>query len=451
MNTTDAATDRVSRALSVAKDDPQAAFKLLVSAVDIDPESATAWYHLGLQYQAAKQFASSAACFRKCLEYSPPMPPEQRAMILTNLGYNLHLSDRTAEGLPFLQEACAIAPQMPLGWIDISQMFGTLSMRKEQMQAALKAAMIAPEDCKAQMTLAFAMFFAGDYATGFKHYGARFRFKLPEVLNYPYPMWNGQPVDTLFLMSEQGIGDTLMMARFLSEAASRAKKVIFYSHKECRTLMEANVALHVEVTAMPAPMPKADAFCPLMSLPVALGMTNEDLETKYRAPYIGSPVNWERRGKPKDGLQVGIVWGGDPKHDSDNWRSIPASTFLPLTEIPGVTLHSLQVGVRADDMGQGLHGLIRDRSPDITNFADTARIVSELDLVIACDTSVVHLAGGMGKPVWVLVNRQAMDGRWGADGETTPWYASARVFRKSLDEEWRDVMRRVAINLKELA
>lgn len=451
MNAPDTVTDRVSRALTCAKDDPQGAFKLLVSAVDIDPASATAWYHLGLQYQAAKQFASSAVCFRRALENSPPMPPEQRAMVLTNLGYNLHLSGRTAEGLPFLEEATQIAPQMPLGWIDISQMYGTLERRDDAMKAALKAAMIAPEDPKSQMTLAFALLFAGNWADGFKHYTARFRFRMPDVLNYPYPQWDGKPVDTLFMISEQGIGDTLMMSRFISEAASRAQKVIFFCHKEARTILECNVPLNVELHAMPAPMPKADAFVPLMTLPHVLGMTADDLVTKYRAPYIGSPVNWERRGKPRKGLNVGIVWGGDPKHDSDQWRSIPAAEFIPLSEVSGVTLYSLQVGERAEDLGKcGMHGLVRDMSPEITNFSDTARIVADLDLVIACDTSVVHLCGAMNKPVWVLINKQCTDWRWGPSGETTPWYPSATVFRKELHEEWRNVMRRVADRLAAL-
>lgn len=143
--------------------------------------------------------------------------------------------------------------------------------------------------------------------------------------------------------------------------------------------------------------------------------------------------------------KVGIVWRGSPTHEQAPHRDCPLLYWLPLTEVPGVELHSLQIGEgAAQEIGDaGAYGLLIDRSGEMSNFLDTAKIIEGLDLVIAVDTAVAHLAGALGKPVWMLVNTRGRDFRWGYEGETTGWYASMKIFRRSLDEDWAAVMRLV--------
>lgn len=141
-------------------------------------------------------------------------------------------------------------------------------------------------------------------------------------------------------------------------------------------------------------------------------------------------------------MNVGIVWSGNRVHEQAHHRDIPLVHFLRLAEIPGVRLHSLQVGEQVEELREiGAYGLVRDRSPEITNFADTARIVAEMDLIVTVDTAVVHLAGAMGKRTWLLLNMRGMDWRWGSCGNAVSlWYPSVKCFLRRLDEDWAAVM-----------
>ena len=151
-------------------------------------------------------------------------------------------------------------------------------------------------------------------------------------------------------------------------------------------------------------------------------------------------------------MNVAIAWAGNPTHEQSHHRDVPLANFLPLSEVPGVRLHSVQVGEGASQFADlACYGLIEDRSPEITNFADTAKILAEMDLVISVDTAVAHLAGAMGVPVWMLVNRRGMDFRWPVEGETTAWYQSMRLFRRELGEDWAAVIWRVGEALRRLS
>lgn len=148
-------------------------------------------------------------------------------------------------------------------------------------------------------------------------------------------------------------------------------------------------------------------------------------------------------------MKIGIVWAGSPTHEQAHHRDCPLAYWLRLAEVPGVELHSLQIGDAAQQIGElAAWGIIRDRAPEITNMLDTARIIAGLDLVICVDTAVAHLAGAMGKSVWMLVNQRGRDFRWEHEGETTRWYGSMRLFRRTLDEHWEDMMARVEAELR---
>jgi len=149
--------------------------------------------------------------------------------------------------------------------------------------------------------------------------------------------------------------------------------------------------------------------------------------------------------------RVGIAWAGSPTHEQSHHRDCPLAYWLRLAEVPGVELHSLQVGEAAGQLTQlAAHGVVLDRGPELTNFLDTAKVIAGLDLVICVDTAVGHLAGAMGVPCWVLINQRGRDFRWGYEGEATGWYPSHRLVRRSLDEDWAVVMARVEGDLRRL-
>ncbi len=183
----------------------------------------------------------------------------------------------------------------------------------------------------------------------------------------------------------------------------------------------------------------------MMSLPAALPHWSEPFGDAY----------FRGKSETKPGgcrwVDVALAWSGDPTHEQTANRDCPLAEFLRLSEIPGVRLHSVQVGGGQNQFGElGCYGLIEDREPEITNFEDTAKVLGEMDLVVCVDTAVGHLAGAMGVPCWLLVNRRGQDFRWGMEGETTGWYPGHRLFRRGLDEGWGSVLERVAVELRGL-
>ena len=240
------------------------------------------------------------------------------------------------------------------------------------------------------------------------------------------------------------MGDAINMARFFPAVADRVReKLWIYAHPATGVLFRNSIPESMvektEIVLGPMPLPaQVDAFIPTMSIPVALKVTAEQVRS-HPEPYLFArqPLTL-----PADGqADVGIVWAGGTAHDADRYRSAKLADFLPLGEVPGVRLHSLQVGDRSRDLIlQRGHGMVRDWSSEIATLHDTANIIAGLDLVITVDTAVAHLAGAMGHPVWTLVSQQALDYRWLRKGDRTIWYPSMRLFRQPLRTSWSDLI-----------
>jgi ADP-heptose:LPS heptosyltransferase len=197
-------------------------------------------------------------------------------------------------------------------------------------------------------------------------------------------------------------------------------------------------------------LPKVDWQCPLLSLPLAFGTELNTVPAEV--PYIYAdpcPAEAWRRRLPGNSLRIGLAWGGSQLHPHDDLRSVPLELLAPLTRIEGTTFYSLQMGAPAEQIKQ-LRDRVRlvDLQNEQKDFADTAAIVASLDLVISIDTSVAHLAGAMGKPVWVILSKSA-DWRWLLDRKDSPWYPTARLFRQSTPGNWQEVVTRVERELRE--
>jgi hypothetical protein len=263
----------------------------------------------------------------------------------------------------------------------------------------------------------------------------------------------------ILLYAEQGAGDTLQFVRYVPLVAARGGKVILEVQSSLHRLL-ASTPGATEVFRRYEALPQFDWQCPLLSLPLVFGTELDTIPAKipYVRPDPAQVQVWrERLGAPVaerrengNSQRIGLAWAGSPLHPYDLWRSIPLEQLAPLTHLEGTTFYSLQVGPPAQQVKElGPRGHLIDLQDELKDFADTAAVVANLDLVISVDSAVVHLAGTMGKPVWVLVQKSA-DWRWLLEREDSPWYPTARLFRQSTLGNWQEVVARVEKELREL-
>jgi FkbM family methyltransferase len=305
------------------------------------------------------------------------------------------------------------------------------------------------EHLDAQLGIARIALLKGDMATGWPAYEWRRRradIKLPKLAG---PEWDGSPIcgKTLVVYAEQGFGDVIQFSRYIPLLAAEGARVVFLVPKELEQLFQC-LTMYAEVLCSLRPLPAYDFHVPLLSVPRFISTSLDTIPAEV--PYL----KVERSDAPQfpvplgTRLKVGVAWAGRPTHANDRYRSASVETFLPLASVPGVTLYSLQVGPHAGDIDKIAHSaLIENMSPRLKDFSDTAAVIEQLDLVICVDTSVAHLAGALGKPVWVLVP-YAPDWRWMLERNDTPWYPTMRLFRQTKFADWNDVVERIVGELR---
>jgi tetratricopeptide (TPR) repeat protein len=315
-----------------------------------------------------------------------------------------------------------------------------------------------PHGAGAQYNLALMQLRLGDWERGWAGYEARWRFR--EVHRTPMvfrqPRWNGEPLQgrRILLHAEQGLGDAIQFCRYASLVADRGGEVILQVHEPVERLMHSLYVVR-EGRAMVAQLgmapPEFDLECPLMSLPAVFGTEVDTVP--WLGPYLDAEpeLSAEQDAKLRavDGglLCVGLAWAGNPRYKADGRRSMKLATLLPLLRKEDVFWASLQKGEAAEQLKDLADEIvILDGSSRDKNLAETAALIAALDLVITTDTCIAHLAGAMGKPVWILLPHLA-DWRWMEKVETTPWYPTARLFRQESPGDWAEVLERVSVEL----
>jgi len=318
---------------------------------------------------------------------------------------------------------------------------------------------LAPDHASAHYNLGYALLLKGDLGAGFAEYEWRWRvanFKAPRAC--PQPQWDGSDLNgaTILLHTEQGFGDAIQFSRYVLLVAQRGGRVLI----ECRPpLMRllSTVPGVTQVVSRDAPTPPFDVHAPLMSLPHILGTTLATVPAPI--PYLSAPAEGFTLPEPAGDasaaaappLKVGLVWAGSPTHKNDAHRSCPFMYLWRRLRSPGITFYSLQKGDRTRDLADYCDGQwpMIDLSDRLQDFADTAVAIAQLDLVITVDTAVAHLAGALGKPVWVLLSHPC-DWRWLGDRPDSPWYPTARLFRQTQPGDWAELLGRVRQALIEL-
>ncbi|WP_425403365.1 hypothetical protein [Hwanghaeella sp.] len=285
---------------------------------------------------------------------------------------------------------------------------------------------------------------SGNLEEGFEAYEAR--WNLPETLQRyaDLPRWNGaaEPDKTIVVHAEQGLGDSLQFCRYVPALKSRVGRLIFEVQPPLVDLLKASPRFQgVEIHAREQAHVDADMQIPLLSAPKLLPLG--EFVLPGREPYLSPPPNGPRTGDGGSTPRIGIAWAGKPTHKNDANRTTGLSAFTALFDVLNARFYSLQIGPAQAQIGDlSLGAVIQDLSPAIRNFADTASLLQDLDLVVTVDTSVAHLAGAMGKPVWVMLPF-APDWRWQLQRQDSPWYPSMRLFRQTRPGDWDEVFMRV--------
>lgn len=369
------------------------------------------------------------------------------ALLWNNRGNALLELAHYAEAAESYRRALQFAPELHDARVALASCLQSLGDPDEALAACNTVLQAAPYHAEAHWNRALLLLQQGAYVAGWQEYEWRWqkrRFTSPQR-QFAQPLWQGEPLagKTILIHAEQGFGDTLQFCRYLPLVAASASQVVFECHPQLTTLMD-GLSPNITIVAMGQPLPPFDCHLALMSLPHLFGTTLETIPASM--PYLRAPLKrlpfWrsvmpERSGK----LRVGLCWARKPFPNPD--RCCPAALLDRLAACTGVAYYSLQVD--SFGLGRPLLPLI-DLTSQLRDFADTAALVAQLDLVISVDTAVAHLAGAMGVPCWLLLSTD-VDWRWMLKREDSPWYPGMRLFRQQQPGNWPGVLERVVAAL----
>ncbi|HVI50288.1 MAG TPA: FkbM family methyltransferase [Candidatus Sulfotelmatobacter sp.] len=365
------------------------------------------------------------------------------APTLVRLGSMMNQLGEYELSLEIVREALEKAPLLADAHSSLGQTLISMGRLDEAEPALRRALELDSEHLDARLGLARKLLLEGALQTGWVEYEWRRRKPESKISKLPGKEWNGEPLagKTLLIHAEQGFGDLIQFARYVPILAKQGARVILAVPQVLRRLLATVEGVADVVTALKDGS-GYDYHIPLLSIPRIIGISLDKIPNAV--PYLKAPNGPVLPAPLGTRMKVGIVWAGSPKHANDRNRSITLENLMPLAGVHGVTLYSLQTGPHSGDIAKESHGsLVRDLSSHLRDFMDTANIVRQLDLVICVDTSVAHLAGALGKPVWVLTP-YAPDWRWILGRDDNPWYPSMRLLRQTAPNRWDDVVTRAA-------
>jgi tetratricopeptide (TPR) repeat protein len=447
-------------------------------AIQLAPEFSQAHNNLGVALRDQDRVEESVAKFQRAIQLQPnfaeaysnlstsllklgrhdeaiaaattavQLKPGRLADAHYNMGTAFLEIGRYTEAIDALSAAIAIQPNHVLALTNLGNAMKNLRRPVEAIEAYSTAISHDPLKPDPHWNLALASLQTGDFARGWEEHEWRFAC---DVLHRPQifaqPQWRGEPVEgkRILLHPEQGLGDSIQFIRYAPMLASRGAKVVLQCDHSLVRLFQSLPGISV-VIARDQPLPEFDLHCPVMSLPLAFATRLESIpaEVPYLSPPSQDRARWQQlvRSEQKQ-LKVGLAWAGSSIHRNDRSRSMKLSQLQPLGSVAGVQFFSMQKGKESEQLSSLREDWpMVDLADELNDFADTAGLVSQLDLVISVDTSVAHLAGAMGKPVWVLLPF-APDWRWLLDRGDSPWYPTMRLFRQPSQGDWDSVVEQV--------
>jgi uncharacterized protein (TIGR03032 family) len=411
-----------------------------------DWEFAQTYFSQGNQLHSQGKLEEAIASFRKCLELEPTHLPARY-----NLGVTLGDLGNYPEAITELEAVIRAEARHA----DAYNSLGFIYSKQRQLDLARKyyqqAVTIRNDFPKAHHNLGMTLLQLGEFEQGWAECEWRWQTEQFTKFDAPQPRWQGEDIQdkTLLVHTEQGAGDAIQFIRYLPLVAKRCKKLILVCTENLIPLFQQVEGIDEIRTAGEISLQAFDTYIALMSLPFVLQTRGDNIPNQV--PYLTAP----REGREKiidainqqqtpKSLKVGIVWAGSPTHANDPHRSCTLEDFAPVLQIPNVTFYSLQVGDRAKDIDLLSKNIdLVDLSPFIKDYGDTAVAIAHLDLMISVDTSVAHLAGALGKSVWVALCYHP-DWRWLLDREDSPWYPTMRLFRQLQPHNWQTIFTKIA-------
>lgn len=427
------------------------AIEILTDMAKRYPDRPDVQVHLGCVASLAKCYALAIESFQRALALRPGF-----VEAMNNLGQALFELGRLEEADDILQAALRIQPDMKELHVNLANVRIAQRRHTEALACFARVFELDPESASSHFVCGMVHLVEGDFENGWREYEWRWRTEKyqPQWNRLTVPAWQGQPLDgkTLFVHVEQGIGDTLQFVRYLPLIEKTGGRIVLEVQPPLSRLMATLPALD-SIVVKGEELPNMDFHVPLLNIP---GIMGTDLDSIPRqTPYLGAEASlrmaWcNRLATLKPGLRVGLAWAGNPEHANDHNRSMCLTQLAPLSAVAGVQWISLQKGAGAEQIQSPPPGLVlTDWTSDLDDFAATAALIECLDLVLAVDTSVVHLAGALNKPVWVMIPF-APDWRWLLERTDSPWYPGMRLFRQNERGNWRTVIETVVQELAAL-
>jgi tetratricopeptide (TPR) repeat protein len=417
-------------------------------ALAIKPDYVHAHYNRGRALDELQRYDEALACYDKALALDP-----KHAVAHNNRGATLDTLGRCEEALESFAKALAIQPDYAEALNNRGTALVDLDRLDEALASYEAALALDPDYVEGRWNKGLLQLRIGSLAEGWAGYEWRRRQDIWDPRDFAGPEWDGTAARgrRVLLYAEQALGDTLQFARFARTVAASGADVILEVQPPLAKLMQSLEG--VTVVARGAPLPAFDCHLPLMSVPHVMRLPDVSADGPYLAAEPERTERWQRH-LGGEGFRVGIAWRGNPKAPGPS-RAIPLETFLPLARVPGVRLISLQKNDGVDELadlpdGMTIETLGAGFDSGEGAFLDTAAVMMSLDLVITSDTSIAHLAGALGRPVWIAM-RHVTDWRWMADGEATPWYPTARLLKQTRRGDWGSVFERMASELVKIA
>jgi tetratricopeptide (TPR) repeat protein len=468
--------------IAVAEGRTKEGIRLFQASLQAEPKFAATWHNLGNALLALREPEKAEAAFAQSLFLNPNQARvhNDRAIALERLGRLsealaaceaaiklepgyaeahlnsasiLHECRRTNEAIAVCRRGLALRGDLPMAWSNLGNYLIALNKTAEALAAFREARRLEPTSPEFAFNECLVHLLAGNLREAWEDHERRWEVKDRKVQRRPAdlgPAWNGRDsLDgrSIVVYPEQGLGDTIQFARYIPLLAKRGAEVHAVIQPSLQSLIGRIEGVQ-SASSVDSPWPKCDLSCALLSLPRAFATDLSSIPAKV--PYLAAAQDRMERAtewlSSAGTRRIGVVWSGNPAHSNDRNRSMPISVLSNALASVAPKWVSLQKKLRPGEAEVLRAARAIDLSDRLTDFEDTAAVLSQLDLVISVDTSVAHLAGAMGIPTWILLP-YSPDWRWLLGRDDSPWYPTARLFRQSEPGNWDSVMTRVADEL----
>jgi Flp pilus assembly protein TadD len=413
-----------------------------------EPNQPDALHLLGVIALQSKRLDEAMELIQRALAIRP-----DAAEYHNSLGNVLVQKDLLDDAIVAFRRATTLRNNYTKAFSNLGNALKKTGQYTEAISAYRQAMTLSPEYFEAHWNLGLLLLLQGDFRRGWKEF--EYRLEIMELRKgkrqCSRPRWDGNDLSgkRILLHPEQGFGDAIQFARYAPMVAECGGRIVLEIQPELHRLFQCLSGVEI-LAPQGKELPDFEVHCPLMSLPLMFDTTFETIPNDI--PYLSPPVelveHWRRYIATERRKKVGLTWAGNPTHRNDRNRSISFSRMNELMRVPDVQFFSLQKGPAEKQADFATpNATFIDITGEFADFADTAALIQHLDLVITVDTAIAHLAGAMGKPVWVLLPF-APDWRWMLDRSDSPWYPTMQLFRQKTPGDWNEVIERVTRELK---